>query len=239
VSKQDWEVFARELKGLDPLEMLGRALEKYKGRIALASSMGAEDQAITHMLCSLDSNPRIFTLDTGRLPRETYDTIEATNAKYGIKIKMLFPDRADVEAMMGEEGPNLFYKSIEGRKRCCQIRKVIPLKRELATLDAWIVGLRKEQSVTRTELSPVEWDEGNGLVKISPLADWTFEQLWDYIRENGIPVSPLHAQGYPSIGCAPCTRAIAEGEDMRAGRWWWESPEHKECGLHRGSGDKN
>lgn len=213
-------------------ELLAYAVERFGDKVALASSMSCEDQVVTDMLCGLTSTPRIFTLDTGRLPQETYDVIDATNRKYSLKIKMLFPDREQVEQMVNNCGPNLFYESIDARKRCCRIRKVEPLVKELATLDAWITGLRREQSVTRRELQRVEWDQGNSLIKFNPLADWTAEQVWQYIGEHDLPYNKLHDQGYPSIGCAPCTRPVAEGEDPRSGRWWWEQPEHKECGLH-------
>jgi phosphoadenosine phosphosulfate reductase len=165
--------------------------------------------------------------------------IEKTRRRYGLEIEVLVPDRLQVEAMAAWHGADLFYDSVENRKLCCHVRKVNVLKRELAGLDAWICGLRREQSVTRTDVQRVEWDDANGLIKINPLADWTTQQVWDYIRANDVPYNVLHDSGYPSIGCAPCTRAIAAGEDIRAGRWWWESPEHKECGLHLGDGKAN
>lgn len=221
-----------QTRGLTPEALLALLAGRFGPRMALATSLGAEDQVLTDMLCKQASNPQVFTLDTGRLPPETYDTIDATNRRYGIRIEMLFPDREQVERMVREGGPNLFYDSVENRKRCCFVRKVEPLRRKLATLDAWITGLRREQAVTRAEVPPVQWDEGNGLIKVNPLADWTTEQVWDYIRRHDVPYNPLHDKGYPSIGCAPCTRAVAPGEDLRAGRWWWEQPEHKECGLH-------
>lgn len=219
-------------KGLDAPQLLRHVLEKFGDRIALASSLGAEDQVLTDMLCKLTDQPRIFTLDTGRLPEETYEVIMTTRQKYGISIDILFPDWQRVEEMVNARGPNLFYESVEARKLCCQIRKIEPLKRMLSGLQAWICGLREEQSTTRTGLQRVAWDETFGLLKISPLADWTTQQVWDYIKANDVPYNKLHDQGYPSIGCAPCTRAVAEGEDLRSGRWWWEQPEHKECGLH-------
>ena len=213
-------------------ELLACAIERFGDKVALASSMSCEDQVVTDIYCGLTSTPRIFTLDTGRLPQETYDVIDATNQRYNLKIKMLFPDRQQVQEMVNQSGPNSFYESIEARKRCCDIRKVQPLRKELATLDAWMTGLRREQSVTRQELQRVQWDSGNGLIKFNPLADWTAEQVWQYIREHDLPYNKLHDQGYPSIGCAPCTRPVAQGEDPRSGRWWWEQPEQKECGLH-------
>ncbi len=221
-----------QTRNLTAQEFLKYVVKRFGDSVALASSMGAEDQVLVDMLCSVTTEPNIFTLDTGRLPQETYDVIDATNKKYGIKIRIAFPEAAKVEQMVNEAGPNLFYESVDARKQCCHIRKVLPLQRELANLDAWITGLRRQQSVTRESLDRVEWDQSNGLIKLSPLADWTQEQVWDYIRSNNVPYSKLHDLGYPSIGCAPCTRAIKEGEDVRAGRWWWETPEQKECGLH-------
>ncbi|MHC4517313.1 MAG: phosphoadenylyl-sulfate reductase [Planctomycetota bacterium] len=221
-----------ETSGLDPEQLLRHVVEKFADKIALASSFGAEDQVLTDMLCKISDRPRIFTLDTGRLPEETYEVMEATRQKYGIQIDILFPDCEQVENMVNTHGPNLFYESIEARKLCCQIRKVEPLKRMLSGLEAWICGLRAEQSLTRTGLQRVEWDETFGILKVSPLADWTAEQVWDYIKKNDVPYNKLHDKGYPSIGCAPCTRAIGPDDDIRSGRWWWEEPEHKECGLH-------
>ena len=198
-------------------QLIEYVVKRFEGRIGLASSFGAEDQVLTDMLCKLTSAATIFTLDTGRLPEETYRLMEQTRDKYGVRIEILFSDRADVEEMVNEQGPNLFYESIENRKLCCRVRKIKPLKRRLAALDAWICGLRTEQSTTRTGLLRVDADETFGLIKVCPLADWTTEQVWDYIRSNDVPYNELHDKG--------C-------EDIRAGRWWWEAPEHKECGLH-------
>ncbi len=200
--------------------------------IALASSLGAEDQALTHMVLSIRPDARIFVLDTGRFHNETYELMEATMKRYGMRYEILFPEAAGVEEMESRHGPNLFYKGYEQRKRCCLVRKVQPLRRVLSSLDVWITGLRKEQAVTRNGIEKIAWDEGNGLLKLNPLADWSEEQVWEYIRRNDIPYNRLHDQGYPSIGCAPCTRAVLPGEDLRSGRWWWETPEQKECGLH-------
>lgn len=232
MTKTDLQSLAAETADLSTEDFLAAIVRRFGENVALASSMGAEDQVITDMLCRATDRPRIFTLDTGRLPQETYDAIEATRKRYGITLKMLFPDREAVETMMAEAGPNLFYDSVDNRRRCCHIRKVEPLRRELATLDAWITGLRREQSVTRQEVARVEWDESNGLVKINPLADWAEADVWEYIEKHDVPVNALHAAGFPSIGCAPCTRAAGEGGDVRSGRWWWETPEQKECGLH-------
>ena len=185
------------------------------------------------MVCNLDSSARIFTLDTGRLFPETYNLIDNTNKHFGIKIEVLFPAYAQVENMVFSKGINLFYDSIENRKECCRIRKIEPLKRAFKGLDVWICGLRKDQSVTRFFSNTIEWDEANGLVKINPLINWTEKMVWEYIRTHHIPYNELHDKGFPSIGCQPCTRTVTSGEDIRSGRWWWEAPEHKECGLHQ------
>ena len=223
----------RKFNGASPQETLRYFIEALGDKVALASSLGAEDQVLTDMLCTINSKARIFTLDTGRLFPEAYHLIDKTNLRYGIKMELFFPDYRQVEKMVGEEGVNLFYDGIEQRKRCCHVRKIEPLRRAFGTLQAWICGLRREQSVTRHDMQVVEWDEGNGLVKINPLMSWSEVQVWDYIRSHSVPYNGLHDKGFPSIGCQPCTRAVKEGEDVRAGRWWWESPEHKECGLHR------
>jgi len=213
-------------------DILTYFISEFKGRIALSSSMGAEDQILTQMVAGIDPKAKIFTLDTGRMFPETYELVERTNARYKINIKIYFPDREQVEQMVNEKGINLFYESIENRKQCCHIRKIEPLKRALQGLDIWISGLRRSQSVTRTDLQLVEWDENFGLIKLNPLINWTEGQTRAYINENNIPYNKLHDQGFPSIGCQPCTRAVESGEDVRAGRWWWELPQHKECGLH-------
>ncbi len=231
--KQEDIISLREqTNGMNPNELLTFFISRFNGRIALASSMGAEDQILTHLICEIDKSTPIFTLDTGRIFPETYDLIDRTNKRYGIKIKVYFPESSQVENMVNSKGINLFFESIENRKLCCHIRKIKPLKRAFSQLDVWICGLRKEQSVTRTELEMVEWDENNGLIKINPLIHWTEEHMWDFIKQNKIPYNRLHDMGFPSIGCQPCTRAIEKGEDIRAGRWWWENPETKECGLH-------
>ena len=221
-----------ETKDYGPKKLLKYVLALFGDKIALASSFGAEDQVLTDMICRISRNVRIFTLDTGRLHEYTYKAAEATRKKYGIEIKVLFPDYQQVEKMVTKRGFNLFYDSVENRKLCCQVRKTEPLKRELSALDAWICGLRKEQSPTRTDIGTVEWDKAFGLIKICPIINWSENDVWKYIKDNDIPYNELHDKGFPSIGCEPCTRAICKGEDVRAGRWWWELPEHKECGLH-------
>ncbi len=213
-------------------EILRYFLETYKGKIGLASSMGAEDQVLTEMIAAIDPSTRVFTLDTGRVFPETYELIEKTNARYRINIEVYFPEREQVEKMVAEKGINLFYESIENRRYCCHTRKIVPLKRALSGLEVWISGLRRSQSVTRSSVKFVEWDETNQLIKINPLLNWDEQQVWNYIRQKNVPYNTLHDKGFASIGCQPCTRAIEPGEDVRAGRWWWENPDMKECGLH-------
>jgi phosphoadenosine phosphosulfate reductase len=227
------EALNHQFENASPEELLKYFLEEYKGMIALSSSLSIEDQALTHLVCGIDKSTKIFTLDTGRLFPETYDLIHRTNQKYDIKLQVYFPNAERVEEMVNTKGINLFYESIENRKLCCNIRKIEPLKRAFIGLDVWICGLRHEQSVTRNTMQKVEWDEANGLIKLNPLIDWSETQVWDYIKINKIPYNPLHDKGFPSIGCLPCTRAIMTGEDVRAGRWWWENPDTKECGLHK------
>ncbi len=229
----DAQLGGDELESVPAQELLGWALRRFHPRLALASSFGAEDVVVIDMLMRIEPMARVFTLDTGRLPAETYDLMEAIRQRYGLAIELLFPRAEAVEAMVREHGVNLFYRSIENRKRCCAVRKVEPLERGLAGLDGWITGLRREQTVTRTEVRRVEVDQAHGgITKINPLADWSWDQVWDYIRAHDVPYNALHEKGYPSIGCAPCTRAVGPGQDLRAGRWWWETPETRECGLH-------
>lgn len=218
---------------MTPEDILSWVLQLHPGKAVFSSSMGAEDQVITHMLCGLTSKPSIFTLDTGRLFYETYDLIDKTNKRYGIKIKIMFPDTGQVEQMVNEKGINLFYDSVENRKLCCHIRKIEPLKRALKGNEIWITGLRREQSPTRNDMTYAQWDAANNIIKVNPLLDWTEDQVWDYIHAHKVPYNSLHDKGYPSLGCKPCTRALEPGEDIRAGRWWWEQPETKECGLHQ------
>lgn len=219
--------------GSRPEEVIAYFVECYGDRIALSSSLGLEDQVLTDMVCRAAKKPRIFTLDTGRLFPETYSLIDRTNMHYGIRIAVYFPERQAVEQLVSECGMNCFYESIELRKRCCQVRKLEPLKRAFEGLEVWICGLRREQSVTREHMQLVEWDEAHGLVKLNPLIGWHEEEVWNYIREHHVPYNKLHDKGFPSIGCQPCTRAVEPGADIRSGRWWWESPDHRECGLHK------
>lgn len=213
-------------------EVLSYLSNKYGNKLAFASSLGLEDQVLTYYLGSVGSQAKIFTLDTGRLFPETLDLLDKTNKRYDLNIEVFFPDPVRVEEMVNSKGINLFYESIENRKLCCHIRKILPMKRALKGIEIWITGLRAEQSVTRKGLSMVSWDENFGLIKVNPLTNWTEEDVWQVIREHDIPYNPLHDKGYPSIGCQPCTRAVSPGEDIRSGRWWWEQPDHKECGLH-------
>ena len=197
-----------------------------------ANSLGAEDMVLTDLIVKSGLPIEIFSLDTGRLPLETYDLMAAVDQHYGLKLKIYFPQSAAVETYVRAHGINAFYESIALRKSCCFMRKVEPLQRALAGKKAWITGLRAQQAATRTGLPQREYDEGNGLEKFNPLADWSEKEVWTYIKQHAVPYNALHDKFYPSIGCAPCTRAISLGEDVRSGRWWWESPELKECGLH-------
>ncbi|MDR0544630.1 MAG: phosphoadenylyl-sulfate reductase [Odoribacteraceae bacterium] len=213
--------------------MMGDFIDRFEGRVALASSLGLEDQVLTDVIARVRPSTRVFTLDTGRLFPETYRLIDRTARRYGITIELFFPDHRQVEEMVREAGINLFYDSAEKRKRCCRTRKLEPLRRAFAGMEAWICGLRREQSATRQEVRLVERDAVNGLYKLNPLANWSEEEVREYARRNEVPYNRMHDEGFPSIGCEPCTRAINPGDDPRAGRWWWESPLHKECGLHR------
>ncbi len=217
-------------------EILAYFIRDFEGKLAFGSSLGAEDQVITDMIAKIDKSTKIFTLDTGRIFPETYQTLHETNKKYSINVEVYFPNSEKVERMVNEKGINLFYESVENRKMCCHIRKIEPLQRAMTDVDAWVTGIRREQSVTRILTDVVELDEGTGKLKVNPLVNWTEEDVWDYIQKNDVPYNELHKNGFPSIGCQPCTRAVGEGEDIRAGRWWWEAPEHKECGLHKRNG---
>ena len=197
-----------------------------------ANSLGAEDMVLTDLIVKSGLPIEIFSLDTGRLPLETYDLMAAVQQHYGLKLKVYFPQAEAVETYVRAHGINAFYESVELRKGCCHMRKVEPLRRALAGKEAWITGLRAQQAATRVGLPFREYDDGNGLEKFNPLADWSEKEVWTYIKQNAVPYNALHDKFYPSIGCAPCTRAISLGEDVRSGRWWWENPESKECGLH-------
>lgn len=222
-----------DLKDKSALGVIGYFLNHFGNRIVLSTSLGLEDQVTTEMVMRQKKETKIFTLDTGRLFPETYDLIARTNKHFGIRIKTYFPEARAVEDMVAAHGINLFYDSVENRKMCCRIRKVAQLPRAFRGMDAWICGLRKDQSVSRFFNTLVEWDENNRLIKINPLINWTEKDVWEYIKSNNIPYNLLHDRGFPSIGCEPCTRAIEPGEDVRAGRWWWENDLYKECGLHK------
>jgi phosphoadenosine phosphosulfate reductase len=199
---------------------------------AFANSLGAEDMVLTDLLARHAPGIGIFTLDTGRLPVETYELVEKVREYYGISLTVYYPNAQALERYVNANGINAFYRSIELRRACCHLRKVEPLKRALSGKRAWITGLRRDQAATRGGLAASSFDADNGLWKFNPLIDWSHLDVWTYIRERGVPYNALHDRGYPSVGCAPCTRAITAGEDVRAGRWWWEAPESKECGLH-------
>lgn len=206
--------------------------KEYKGQVVFSTSFGQEDQVITAMIANSDAGIQIFTLDTGRLFQETYDVFHKTQKKYNQNIKVFFPEATAVENLLETKGPNSFYESVENRKECCSIRKVVPLRKALKGNSIWITGLRAEQSENRNDLAPFEYDAHFEIIKFNPLLKWTLQQVEDYLEKNNIPQNALHKKGFVSIGCAPCTRAITPDEDIRAGRWWWESS-HKECGLHQ------
>jgi phosphoadenosine phosphosulfate reductase len=227
---------ARGVERMSAPEALRWGLDRHHPRIAFASSFGAEDLVIIDLLMKIRSDARVFTLDTGRLPEETYQVMESVRRRYGIRIEVFAPERERVEALEREKGFFSFRESVASRRECCAIRKVEPLKRALAGLDAWITGLRREQSIARQAVTLYGPDETfPGLFKLNPLAEWSLERVWRYLHDHRLPYNALHDAGYPSIGCAPCTRAVLPGEDLRAGRWWWERPSEKECGLHGGS----
>lgn len=229
----------KKFESADTLSVLDYFLNIYKDKIALASSLSIEDQVLTHMILSISNEAKIFTIDTGRLPAETYNLINKTNLQYKIKMDVYFPNNNSVEEMVKTKGINLFYESVEYRKECCNVRKIEPLKSALSGLEAWICGLRSEQSVTRSNMKLIEFDSANNLLKINPLINWTEEMVWDYIKKNNVPYNSLYKKNYKSIGCQPCTRIVTTGADIRSGRWWWENPETKECGLHIQQENKN
>ncbi|MCR9144848.1 MAG: phosphoadenylyl-sulfate reductase [bacterium] len=224
----------QELEGQSPQAILEWALKSFGDKISLACSLGAEDVALLDMMAKIQPGARAFVLDTGRLHEETYETLMMCRSRFDLKIETFFPQAPAVQNLLNAKGPFSFYDSIDNRKECCHARKVEPLGRALNGLDAWITGMRRAQSVTRADTPIVEIDAAHGdIIKVNPLAAWSEGELDAYNREHKVPLNPLHAKGFPSIGCAPCTRAIQAGEDVRAGRWWWESPDNKECGLHQ------
>ena len=221
-----------ELKGLDAERALVKLTEIVGDGLVFSTSFGWEDQVITHMIFENNLPIRVFTLDTGRMFSETYYVWGRTLDRYGKQIETFYPQAEAVQAMVTQKGPSSFYESVENRKECCSIRKIEPLNRALKGQQCWVTGIRAEQSPNRQDMQDTEWDASHGLVKFHPLFSWTLQQVKDYVRVHNIPYNPLHDKGFPSIGCQPCTRAVAEGEDFRAGRWWWEDQSKKECGLH-------
>jgi phosphoadenosine phosphosulfate reductase len=220
----------KQLESATAGEILRWAIRSFGSRLAITTSFQREGMVIVDMAAKITPDVRVLTLDTGRLPAETFDMIESVRARYGIPVEVVSPNASEIEEMVTRHGPNLFYESVALRSLCCHFRKVRPLERKLEEFDAWVVGLRRSQSETRGALEKIQ--DVNGRLKISPLADWTAEQVRSYIAENGVPEHPLYGKAYPSIGCEPCTRATEIGESERAGRWWWEEGLNKECGLH-------
>jgi len=216
-----------------PLEILQFCAEKFEGAIRLSSSLGAEDQLLTHIIATHKISISIFTLDTGRLFPETYSLIDRTREKYNINLDVYFPKASQVEAMVNAKGMNLFYESLANRQQCCHVRKIEPLRRALANQECWITGLRRDQSEFRSDMHLFEWDDEFGILKVNPLINFSDLDVWEYIHENNVPYNKLYDKNFLSIGCAPCTRAVQDGENARAGRWWWEDANHKECGLHK------
>ncbi len=232
-SEEDVKSLNREFERSSPEDILSWASQNLGSSVALATSFQVQGMVLVDMFAKTDPEARIFTLDTGRLHSHTYDAMEKTREKYDINIEVLFPDTSEVEEMVTSRGVNLFYKSVENRRLCCQVRKTNPLNGYLKTLGAWITSIRADQTEQRADSTKFEIDYLHGrMLKINPILDWTTDQVWDYVKRNGVPYNKLHDMGYPSIGCAPCTRAIEEGEDPRAGRWWWEQDSDKECGIH-------
>lgn len=231
---ETWQTKTRENdKASDPLELLHQGLELIEGPVSLASSFSMEDIVLIDLLQKIDRPIGIFAIDTGRLNEETLKIAETIRLRYALEIDWYFPDRGAIENLEREKGLFSFRASLENRHQCCHIRKIEPLQRALKDLSGWVTGQRREQAATRNMLLPIEVDQTNGgLIKLNPLTFWTEKEVRDYIRKHHLPINRLHGMGYPSIGCAPCTRPIQPGDDTRAGRWWWERPEHKECGLH-------
>ncbi|WP_028296097.1 phosphoadenylyl-sulfate reductase [Olivibacter sitiensis] len=226
------EEIDEKITGLDPVESLSYLAERFSDQIVFSTSFGWEDQIITHLIFSNDIPIKVFTLETGRLFPETYYVWNRTLEIYGKPLYAYYPDRTALEEMVNKKGPSSFYESVENRKECCHIRKIEPLKRALKGNQCWVTGIRMEQSANRGQMHHLEWDEGNDLIKFHPIFDWTLDEVKQFVKKHNIVYNALHDKGFPSIGCAPCTRAVREGEDFRAGRWWWEDQSKKECGLH-------
>lgn len=223
----------RRFSDKGPEEIVSWAVEKLHPKVALATSFQVQGSVLIDILMKADPRARIFTLDTGRLNPETYEMAERVREKYGARVEVVFPDSAEVGEMVSERGVNLFYRGAENRRLCCEVRKVRPLGRYLEGMDGWMTSLRSEQTRRRADAKKFESDSVHGgILKINPIVDWTEKRVWDYVKSNGVPYNALHDRGYPSIGCAPCTRAVAPGDDPRSGRWWWETGSDKECGIH-------
>ncbi|MBD3346703.1 MAG: phosphoadenylyl-sulfate reductase [Chitinivibrionales bacterium] len=223
----------KQLGDKNAFEILQWCYEEFPPeKIKLSTSFGAEGMVLLHMLASLGVRPRVFTIDTGRNFQEYYDVWEEAIARYGITIESFHPDPEDLTDLVNHQGPNLFYASSENRKKCCYYRKVKPLKRALADADVWITGLRKEQGPSRSDIDVFSYSKENRVYKVCPLANWLEINVWEYIRNNGVPYNKLYDEGYPTIGCAPCCRRVGRAQDIRTGRWWWEKDEQKECGIH-------
>jgi phosphoadenosine phosphosulfate reductase len=230
----DVVAFSKKLEKMDAFQRIEEIINEFtQDKLLLSTSFGAEDQVLTDIVLKINPDIRIFTLDTCRQFQETYDTFHETVKKYRCTIEVFAPETSDLITLIEQNGPNSMYESIAKRKECCRVRKIVPLNKALSTCDAWVCGIRQEQSVTRFNCNPAERDPVNNKIKFSPLFDWTNDEVWEYIRINNVPYNKLHDKNFPSIGCAPCTRAIQQGENERAGRWWWEAAEQKECGLHK------
>jgi phosphoadenosine phosphosulfate reductase len=230
--KEYLEEIAVQIKDMGPVEAIGFLAQKFPGQITFSTSFGWEDQVITDMIFANNLPVRVFTLETGRLFPETYYVWNRTLENYNKPIHAYYPDVTALEEMVSKKGPSSFYESVENRKECCHIRKIVPLKRALSGNKLWITGIRADQSLNRHDMSNLEWDEQNQLIKFHPIFEWSLDEVRAYIKQNNIVYNTLHDKGFPSIGCAPCTRAVQPGEDFRAGRWWWEDQSKKECGLH-------
>ena len=234
-SDDDVQSLAEEFEDRSAEDTIRWALETFGQRVAISTSFQADSMVILDMAHRIDPSVRALTIDTGRLPKETYELIDRVRDHYGVRVEVLYPDATELSEMVSKHGVNPFYQSVSLRLLCCQIRKVNPLAHALEDMDAWISGLRRGQSESRAKTSKIEMDRTHdGVIKINPLADWSHDQVWDYIRTNDVPYNELYDKGYTSIGCEPCTRAIVPGEDFRAGRWWWEDGMPKECGIHVG-----
>ncbi len=226
------EAIKKQTLGLNTIETLAHLADQFPGKIVFSTSFGWEDQVITHQIFVNKLPIKVFTLETGRLFPETYYVWNRTMEMYGEPIHAYYPQHELLEQMVNAKGPNSFYESVDNRKECCGIRKVEPLKRALAGNSCWVTGIRAEQSQNRQTMESFEWDAQNELIKFHPIYNWTLDEVKEYIKKHNIPYNTLHDRGFPSIGCAPCTRAVQPGEDLRAGRWWWEDQSKKECGLH-------